>query len=219
VKPCQTSTKKKNDFFENLPLNSAIHKPPSELLDELECHIVETAKEVASTETKKRPDWFTDMEPLLTNLINERNQAYKSFLKHPSEVNHQMLKDARKLLLREKRRAKRQWQFTFAERCRREDFISNPKEAWSMIFKLMEGFQGHHKTHMPRNFKTKTGKEAKGDKENAQILIEHFHSLFNSETEVDITVLDGLSQYKIAHELDGTPTRSEVLNAIKKNGL
>ncbi len=69
---------------------------------------------------------------------------------------------------------------------------------------------------MPRHFKTKTGKEAKGDKENAQILNEHFHSLFNSETEVDNTVLDGLPQYKIAHELDGTPTRSEVLNAIKK---
>jgi hypothetical protein len=156
------------------------------------------------------------MEPILTNLINERNQAYKSFLKRPSEENHQMLKDARKLLLRGKRRAKRQWQFTFAERCRREDFTSNPKEAWSMIFKLMEGFQGNHKTHMPRNSKTKTGKEAKGDKENAQILNEHFHSLFNSEPEVNTTVLDRLPQYEIAHELDGTPTRSEVLNAIKK---
>jgi hypothetical protein len=81
-----------------------------------------------------------------------------------------------------------------------------PKEAWSMIFKLMEGFQGHHKTHMPRNFKTKPGKEAKGDKENAQILNKHFHSLFNSETKVDTTVLDRLPQYEKAHQLDGTPT-------------
>ncbi len=31
----------------------------------------------------------------------------------------------------------------------------NPKEGWSMVFKLMEGFQSHHKTFIPKNFKNK----------------------------------------------------------------
>jgi hypothetical protein len=114
------------------------------------------------------------MEPLLTSLVNERNLAYKSFLKHQSDEIHQRLIATRKALLREKRRAKRQWQFAYAKKYKKEDFASNPKEAWNMIFKLIEAFQGRHKTYMPKNFKTKSGKEAKCDTENAQILNEHF---------------------------------------------
>jgi hypothetical protein len=149
------------------------------------------------------------------DLINERNQAFKTFVKQPSEENHKKLKGARHHLLKEKRKAKRQWQFAYAEKCKKTDFAMNPKESWSMIFKLMEGFQRHHKVYMPKNFKSKNGIEAKCDNDNAQILNSHFHSLFNSEIEVDPTVLEGLLQYDIAHELDATPTHAEVTNAIK----
>ena len=47
---------KVNEFFERLPLESAIHLTPSELLDNLEEHIVKKANEIASTEKKNRPD-------------------------------------------------------------------------------------------------------------------------------------------------------------------
>jgi hypothetical protein len=30
-----------------------------------------------------------------------------------------------------------------------------------MVFKLMEGFQAHHKTYLLKNFKSKSGTEAK----------------------------------------------------------
>jgi hypothetical protein len=83
-----------------------------------------------------------------------------------------------------------------------------------MVFKLMEGFQKHHRTHLPSNFKNKNGIEAKNDDDNAAILNSHFHSLFNSNVQVDPTVLNDLPQHEIKYELGETPTASEVKNAI-----
>ncbi len=97
----------------------------------------------------------------------------------------------------------------------KSDFAVNPKEAWSMIFKLMEGFQKHHKVYMPKTFKFKNGIEAKCDKDNARILNSHFHSLFYSEVEVDMTVLEELPQYEVKQELGEAPTHAEVISAIK----
>jgi len=42
-----------------------------------------------------------------------------------------------------------------------------------MIFKLIEGFQGHHHSFCQNNFKNKKGKVAKNDNENAKILKNH----------------------------------------------
>mgnify|MGYP000952593148 CR=1 FL=1 len=57
---------------------------PSELLDEFENHIAETAFDVAASETRKRPDWFTEAEQTLIDAIQTRNDAFKKLLKHPS---------------------------------------------------------------------------------------------------------------------------------------
>mmetsp|Transcript_14246 Transcript_14246/g.20423 ORF Transcript_14246/g.20423 Transcript_14246/m.20423 type:complete len:81 (+) Transcript_14246:574-816(+) len=57
-----------------------------------------------------------------------------------------------------------------------------------MVFKLMEGFQSHHRNYLPSNFRNKNGVEAKTDTENAQILNAHFQSLFNSKVQIDPTV-------------------------------
>ena len=85
-----------------------------------------------------------------------------------------------------------------------------------MVFKLMEGFQGHHRNHLPSNFRNKNGVEAKTDTDNAQILNDHFQSLFNSGVQVDPTVLDSLPQHNIAHELGTVPTANEIKKAIAK---
>jgi hypothetical protein len=44
---------KVHEFFERLLLESVIHLMPSELLDNLEAHIVKKANEVASIESKR----------------------------------------------------------------------------------------------------------------------------------------------------------------------
>jgi hypothetical protein len=84
-------------------------------------------------------------------------------VKRPTEENHLLLKEGRHKLLKEKRKAKRVWQRTFAEQCQDHNFKENPKAAWNMIAKLMDGFQSHHKTFIPKIFKNKAGLEAKND--------------------------------------------------------
>ena len=146
---------KVKEFLENPPMEEAAPLTPSQILNNLEAHIVKCANKVASSEVEKQqPDWFSEAEHSLIDLRETRNLAFKTYMKQPNEGNHQKLKDARHNLLREKRRAKRQWQLTFIEKCRKSDFSQNPKDARAMIFKLMEGFQKHHKTEIPRNFKS-----------------------------------------------------------------
>jgi hypothetical protein len=147
--------------------------------------------------------------------IDARNQAFKNHLKHPSTENHQALKEARHTLLREKRKAKRQWQYEYASKCKKNDFCLKPKDAWKMVFSLMEGFSTHHRIYRPTNFKHKNGVEAKSDSENANVLNSHFNSLFNSQVSADPTVLDSLPQHDIKHEYGTLPTANEIINAIK----
>lgn len=79
---------------------------PSKLLDEFEARIVKCANKVASTQSRSRSDWFSQAEYILINSIDKRNEAFKNFMKKPSEEYHQVLKIMRHNLLREKRGAK-----------------------------------------------------------------------------------------------------------------
>ena len=72
---------KVNKFFEKLPFEAAMHQPLSELLNNLEKHVVQCANKVASTKTRKRPDWFSEAECMLIDLIEKRNQAFKICVK------------------------------------------------------------------------------------------------------------------------------------------
>ena len=84
---------------------------PNDLLNNFEQYIVDTATELVEKEIRKRPDWFTESQDILLELINERNIAFKNRLKCPFEENSNKLREARHQLLREKRKAKRKWQF------------------------------------------------------------------------------------------------------------
>jgi hypothetical protein len=106
--------------------------------------VVKSASEVAEYGITRKPDWFTESESLLLELIEKRKSTLKNYMKHGSTETNEILKQPRHNLKNEKKKAKREWQKTFAEKCQQEDFRKNPKQAWSMIFKLMEGFQGHH---------------------------------------------------------------------------
>ena len=117
--------KKVDEFFDNLN-ELSIFSTPSELIDDFEEHIKSAALEVAPAEVRHRPDWFTEAEEILMNCIDTRNQAFKKHMKHPSTENHQALKQARHALLREKRKAKRQWQFEYANKCKKSDFCLSP---------------------------------------------------------------------------------------------
>jgi hypothetical protein len=57
--------------------SDAIYLTPSDILNNFENHIVMFAKEAATTQTRTRPDWFSQAEHTLVELINKRNEAFK----------------------------------------------------------------------------------------------------------------------------------------------
>jgi hypothetical protein len=66
-----------------------------------------------------------------------------------------------------------------------------------MVFKLMEGFQNHNKTYMPKHLKNKSGIESKND-----------------QVQVDKTVLENIPQRETANQLDKVPSVKEIKSAI-----
>jgi hypothetical protein len=156
-KQLQNFKNKVDEFFNNLSPEESLLLSPSDILDNFEKHIYQAAYDLAASECRKRPDWFTESEETLLEAIQDRNAAFKCFVKHPSETTRQNLREARHRLLRIKRIAKRKWQFEYASKCQKSDFCLKPKDAWNMVFKLMEGFTSHHKKYMPKNFKSKNG--------------------------------------------------------------
>ena len=107
-------------------------------------------------------------------------------------MNHQLLKNVRTLLQREKRTTKRQWQLESSFKYQWEDFKTNLGDAWQMIFKLIKGFQGNHCSFCQKSFKNKKGKRAKNNNENAKILKEHYKEVINRSVPVDLSVLKGI---------------------------
>ncbi len=170
---------KASEFFLDLTPIAAIESTNDELLQMFEKHITEAAKEVAEQPITSRPDWFTASEHILTKLISERNEALKSFMKRGTSASQELLRKTRRHLLKEKRKAKRRWQYEFAKKCQQKDFRANPKEAWMMVSQLMDGFQKHHENFAQKLFKNKTGKVATNKKENCLHAESHWDAVFN----------------------------------------
>jgi len=80
----------------------------------------------------------------------------------------------------------------------------------------MDGFQTHHRTNVEKMFKSKNGKVAINDLENAEILKDHFTSLFNSQTRVDFSVVDEIPNHISQQVLGKVPSKTEIKKAISK---
>jgi hypothetical protein len=83
-----------------------------------------------------------------------------------------------------------------------------------MIFRLLEGFQKHHKNCIPRNLKSTKGFEAVTDEDNAVIVKEHYQEVFNRRAEVDLTILEEIPHHPTQEQLGNTSTNLGIRNAI-----
>jgi len=81
--------------------------------------------------------------------------------------------------------------------CQRDFFKETPKDSWNVIFKIMEGCQGHYKKMNQMNFKNENGMIAMHDKSNVTILQNHYHEVFNQRVDVEETILEQMEQRMI----------------------
>ena len=84
-----------------------------------------------------------------------------------------------------------------------------------MVFKLIEGFQGHHRQFSQKIFKDQNGHIALTNTENAKILRKHYHKVFNHSAPVDMTVLNSIQQHLTAYSLGVPPPDKEIFKAIQ----
>jgi len=130
---------------------------PSETLSKFESFVVNCAKEVAETEIKTHPDWFTQSKKSMFYHNKIWNCDYKQHLISNTEENHSKLKSTHSTLQCIKRQAKRKWQSFLADCCQRKEFKDDPKAIWNIVFKIIEGFNAHHKKYSPKTFSNSKG--------------------------------------------------------------
>jgi len=100
-------------------------------------------------------------------------------------------------------------------------FKTDPKSAWDTVFQLIGGFGGHHQTYRLKRISNEQGKVATTDRENADILSNHYSKVFNQNAPYDPTVINKLDQKPQANPMLGiAPNIKEVkamINKMKNN--
>ncbi len=76
-----TFQEKISSYLDSLDPPATQELSMQELFQNFEKHIVESATEVAEREVTHRPDWFSESESILLNLIDKRNDALKCNMK------------------------------------------------------------------------------------------------------------------------------------------
>eukprot|EP00978_Attheya_sp_CCMP212_P047038 scaffold421192_cov59-Attheya_sp.AAC.1 len=110
--------------------------------------------------------------------------------------------------------AKSEWHDRKAEEVHKMPF--NPKSAWEAIREIQAGCEGHHNEQTEMKMNMENGEKATTDKDNADVMGNHFSKVFNNHRPIDSTVIEEIKQREIRTELGDPPTVAEVANAIRK---
>ncbi len=105
-----------------------------------------SATEVAECEITHRTDWFTELVSLLLELIEKRNSALKNYMKHGLTETHEILKQAWCNLKNEERKAKWEWQRTFAENANKKTSVKTLNKLGSWVPNRLWQISDHRHT-------------------------------------------------------------------------
>jgi hypothetical protein len=67
----------------------------------------------------------------------------------------------------------------YALKCSRLDFTHAPKKTLKIVFEIIKGFQGHYNKSILKQFKDTKGKTKTGKADNADVIKEYYHEVFN----------------------------------------
>ena len=84
-----------------------------------------------------------------------------------------------------------------------------------MVFKLIKGFQGHHRNFCQKNFKDEKGKVAMTDKGNVNILKTNYDQVFNRSATVNLNVLDSIKQLPIMESYGTVQNTQEIMSTVQ----
>ena len=92
----------------------------------------------------------------------------------------------------------------------------NPKATWESVMILTGGTTSHHEKPTIMRMRLSTGKLATTDKENTEVLGQHFKKVFNNHRPIEWHVIDKIKQLQTMYELNEPITWAELKTAIEK---
>jgi hypothetical protein len=179
--------------------------------------LIQAGQELLQQKTRIRHDWFNLNQHELLLAILERNKAYETTMKAPHvQSNQLLLREKRKKLRAVIKASKLTWIEKIANDLVDKNFSMTPKQTWEQVKIIQGGFQAHHKKMIITNFTRLNGTPATDNKENADIITEHFDKVYNGEkTPINIPqLLREIQQRPTVHEFNEIPTMEELEHAL-----
>ena len=179
-----------------------------------EC-ILATCSELLGFRQRKKKDWFDENDNDINKLLAMKHKLYQNVLMQEQSANSHALKlynEHKSTLQRELRRMKNAW---WSDISMEIELASGKKDLKTMYALLRQVFGPTSSSLVP--LKSKDGRFVIKDRCNIiKRWHEHFQDLFFNPAEVDNSVIDGLQQLEIKHQMDSTPTLVEVDTATKQ---
>ena len=172
------------------------------------------------------PGWFVAAEEALQSKIHWRNRAMEKYWSGSKAERRRLgnrsgpkqeLKKARAVLKQAVRKAKSEWIVAVVAGVNGETksgaAMGGP-QAWQAVKKLLQGLQ-KTKRGKAKRMRKADGTMSTSAEEDAKVFEKHFQSLYGRTAEYDLSVLSKIAQRKVRVDLDGEPTREEIVNAVK----
>ena len=151
--------------------------------------IVTSAKESATIPLKMNSGWYNLSSDIIKPLMDERSRNLDLIRQKNFDVKtaKSMARTVKKNLQDGIELAKSRWSNHLAERIHSMSHF--PKDAWSAVNKLKDWIQGHHVTPNIMKFKKEDETYTETDEEKLEMLSTHFEKVFNSEVNIDWSIL------------------------------
>ena len=159
------------------------------------------ANTVLPCKNHNNPDWFTDNETELINLIEKRNFAIQGKMNRVTRRTTENLRTIRKQLKSTISRAKNNWIKQVCNNINRSDTTRTGTHAyWDSIKRLKRGID---KPPPPKQTMIKqNGNICTSSEENAKVFHNHFEKIYDRAATFDPSVLDLLDQHPVIPNFD-----------------
>jgi hypothetical protein len=100
--------------------------------------------------------------------------------------------------------------------CQQTSAHAQGGDAWQAIKEINAGITGHHSSHAPMRIRNACGELARNDSDNADLMREHYHGIFNS-TEAPVNIddaTDKLHHRSTCYHLSTVPTADKIIKVI-----
>ena len=179
--------------------------------DEFAKKLLDAAEETLGSLRPKNRDWFGENEGEIKVLLKRKNDAHTAALRNPSSSHlRQRFTAARAEAQRRLRELENKWWQDLAQEIQGYADSNNMQKFYDATKRL---YGPQKRSHAPvRDTNGALIKDSEGIRKR---WAEHFSTLLNLNTVVDLSILDELPALPIREELDGIPTHQEVMEAIR----